>query len=305
MKLLFITSSRLGDAVLSTGLLHHAVQRFNPSEIWVACGSIAAPLFQALPGVKRVIALEKQPYGRHWLTLWQQGVGQGFGVVIDLRNSIVSYLLFARHTFRLGRSDKTRHKAEQLAAVMAVQPVPYNKIWLNQAVQAQAAAWLPPGDAVLALCPTANWFPKMWPAERFVAAARQLPFQRIAVFGAAHEREQAASLLESLSQTHAVIDLIGKTDPLQAAACMERVAFCLANDSGLMHIAAAMGTPTLGIFGPSFDREYSPWGKHTAFIRAAPFLGLEQTADPKALMLAVEVKAVVEAARKLMAAAAG
>lgn len=300
MNLLFITSNRLGDAVLSTGLLRAALDRFKPTAVTVACGPIPAPLFRNVPGVARIIPIKKQKWNGHWFQLWRETFGARWDVVIDIRNSAVSSLLGARQVYRLQRPDKAQHKTTQLAAILNLPSVPWSRIWLSESDRRKAAERIPEGTPILALCPTANWGPKTWAAENFVKAARQLPFSRIAVFGAANETMQADPVITALSETHQVINLVGKTDPLEAAACLERAALCLANDSGLMHIAAAVGTPTLGLFGPSFDREYSPWGARTAFLRGAPFHGLENTPDPGALMQAISVDAVVSAAKRLL-----
>ena len=64
-----------------------------------------------------------------------------------------------------------------------------------------------------------------------------------------------------------VLDLVGAVDLLTAAACLRRCRAFLGNDSGLMHLAAAAGTPTLGLFGPSHTRRYRPWGPKAAFLR--------------------------------------
>ncbi len=64
-----------------------------------------------------------------------------------------------------------------------------------------------------------------------------------------------------------VIDLVGAVDLPGAAACLQRCRLFVGNDSGLMHLAAAAGTPTLGLFGPSRERRYAPWGPHTAVVR--------------------------------------
>ncbi|HEY9549000.1 MAG TPA: glycosyltransferase family 9 protein, partial [Kiloniellaceae bacterium] len=50
-------------------------------------------------------------------------------------------------------------------------------------------------------------------------------------------------------------------------ACLERADFFVGNDSGLMHLAAAAGTPTLGLFGPSPEVRYRPWGPHAGYVR--------------------------------------
>jgi ADP-heptose:LPS heptosyltransferase len=77
------------------------------------------------------------------------------------------------------------------------------------------------------------------------------------------------------------IDLCGRLSLPEAAACLQRCALFVGNDSGLMHLAAAAGSPTLGLFGPSRADEYAPAGRCTAFVAApgepgsAPIAGLQ------------------------------
>src|SRR3546814_14109546 len=63
------------------------------------------------------------------------------------------------------------------------------------------------------------------------------------------------------------VNLVERSDLLTAAACLERADFFVGNDSGLMHLAAAAGTPTLGLFGPSPEARYRPWGPKASFVR--------------------------------------
>jgi ADP-heptose:LPS heptosyltransferase len=126
---------------------------------------------------------------------------------------------------------------------------------------------------VLAVGPTANWGGKQWPADRFAEAVRRLTAPdgmlagaRVAVFGAAAERSVAAPLLAAIPEPRC-IDLVGHSDLLTAYACLERSSFYFGNDSGLMHLAAASGVPTLGLFGPSREDIYGPWGVNTATVR--------------------------------------
>ena len=74
MSVLFITSNRLGDAVLSTGLLDHIVQENPGASVTVVCGTLPAPLFEGVPGLKEIITLKKQSWNRHWLGLWTKVV---------------------------------------------------------------------------------------------------------------------------------------------------------------------------------------------------------------------------------------
>ena len=63
------------------------------------------------------------------------------------------------------------------------------------------------------------------------------------------------------------VDLVGKVDLLTAAALLARTDLYIGNDSGLMHIAAVSGAPTLGLFGPSREAHYAPWGPRAEVVR--------------------------------------
>ena len=101
--------------------------------------------------------------------------------------------------------------------------------------------------------------------------------------------------------------LVGKVDLPAAAACLARCDLYVGNDSGLMHMAAAVGVPTLGLFGPSIPERYGPWGDYTAWVRTdktieeitgAPGYDWRNTGT---LMDTLPVERVVEAAMSLRA----
>lgn len=308
-NILFISANRIGDAILSTGLLRHVTETYPGAVITVACGPLCVDLFAAVPGLRRIIPLEKQPYNRHWLSLWRACAATRWDIVIDLRNSLVSRLLWRRKLYTHGESVPETHKVVQNAAIMQLSPPPDPKIWVTDVMQAEARQLL--GAApVIALGPAANWYPKQWPAAHFAAFITQLlampayAEHRILVLAAAHEREQIAPVLDAIPAQRRVV-LIGSSLAL-AAACLERAELYVGNDSGLMHLAAAVGTPTLGLFGPGFEKTYGPWGRHTAVARtpesAAELLAKlphPSAAEPN-LMETLTVPAVVDAALQLL-----
>jgi ADP-heptose:LPS heptosyltransferase len=274
MRILFITSNRIGDAILSTGLLNHLVQAHPEAGITVVAGPAAAPLFAATPGVVRVIPWAKQSFARHWLKLWWFAVRRRWGMVVDLRASALSHLLLAGERHVLRSDGGVEHRVLHLARLLGLEgrpPAP--RIHLSSGHRAAAQELVPPGGPVLALGPTANWGGKQWPAERFAQAAQMLTRPgailagaRVAVFGAESERGMARPLLDSLPPSQ-VIDLVGKLDLLTVSACLERCSLYVGNDSGLMHLAAASGIPTLGLFGPSRETLYGPWGERCRAVR--------------------------------------
>jgi ADP-heptose:LPS heptosyltransferase len=275
MGILFITSTRVGDAVLSTGLLKHLIDGLPGAPVTVACGAQPAPLFEAVPNLERIIVLDKMLFSLHWVSLWAQCVGRRWQAVVDLRNTPMSYLLLADRRWRIGPPSRGQvHRVERLARVLGVAGEPPSPhIWVAQRHREAARRLIPDGPPVLAVGPTANWPAKTWRGEQFAelirrltAAAGILPGARVAVFGREDERPLALRLIESLPAERR-LDLVGRIDLLTAFACIERSAFYVGNDSGLMHLAAASGVPTLGLFGPSPEVHYAPWGPLCAVAR--------------------------------------
>ncbi len=313
MRLLFITATRIGDAVLSTGLLGEMIARRPGIKVTVAVGRLSAPLFAAVPGLEQIILIDKQSYNRHWLNVWRRTAFRYWDIVIDLRGSAISYLVPARRRYVIGKRRPGRHRVEKLGDLIGMDPPPAPRLWLAAAVRERAAALLPDdGTPVLAVAPAANWQGKTWPAERFAELALRLtaedgilPGARIAVLAAPHEMFQARPVLQAAGDRG--VNLFENGDILTAAGCLERADFFVGNDSGLMHLSAAAGTPTLGLFGPSPEARYRPWGPKAAFVRT-PESFEELTGAPdfdfaarQCFMESLSIDAAETAARNLWA----
>ena len=273
MKLLFVTSTRVGDAILSTGLLNKLI-RDNPEvRVTVACGPAAAQLFEAVPNLDRIIVLDKMLFSLHWLRLWVLCIGSIWGLVVDLRNAPVTYLLFRRKRRGMTREGVNQRRVLRLARVLDLEDVPAPHLWTTPARDEAAQRLIPDGPPVLAIGPTANWRAKTWRSDHFADLIGRLtgpggilPSCRVAIFGRDDERPMALRLIEEIP-AESCIDLVGKLDLLTVYACLARCDFYVGNDSGLMHLAAASGVPTLGLFGPTQEALYAPWGEHTGIVR--------------------------------------
>jgi lipopolysaccharide heptosyltransferase III len=315
MKILFVTATRIGDAVLSTGVLSHLLEQYPGARLTIAAGRDAAPLFADVPGLERIITIEKQRWRMHWLGLYRAVALKRWDVVVDLRASAIAYLLWAKRRYVAQKRQVGEHRVKQMARIFRLDAPPSPRLWIAPAREAEAASLVPQGGPVLAIGPAANWRGKEWRAERFAELAQRLtapgglfPNARVAVMAAAHERPQAMPVIEALGNR--AIDLVGKIHLLTVAAVIKRTALFIGNDTGLMHLAAATGTPTLGLFGPSPIDQYSPWGPHTAVVATAiPHRDLippdfdRLTTDT--LMDSLGVEMAEEAARQLWARVAG
>ena len=266
MRILFVTSNRVGDAVLSTGLLDHLIRTHPEARFTVVCGRVAEGVFARMPQRERTIILDKRPYNAHWLPLWHEVARHRWDLVVDVRGSGLSYLVATRRRAVLRR--RPGHKTAELAAMLRLDPPPPPVAWTAPEDRARAASLLPAGRPLVALGPTANWPEKVWPAANFAAlfaglAAGPLPgaVPIILAGPGAEERAMAAPLLAALSDA---VDLRGALSLPEAAATIARADLYVGNDSGLMHLAAATGTATIGLFGPTSVAQYAPAGRRAA-----------------------------------------
>ena len=115
-------------------------------------------------------------------------------------------------------------------------------------------------DRLIAVNLGTTWTTKRWDIVKFAEVIRQIthlvPETKVVLTGSPTEQ----TLTEALSVSLPIINLVGKTSILQLGALLERCEVCLTCDSGPMHIAAAVGTPTVALFGPTNPVRHRPYG---------------------------------------------
>jgi ADP-heptose:LPS heptosyltransferase len=313
--ILFITGTRIGDAVLSSGLLKRLHDEIPNARFTIAAGPPAAPLFADTPSLDAIVVMEKTKRAGHWFKLWRRARGRRWGLIVDLRGSGVSRFLRSRKRAIYSRNpvDPVVHKVLEAARVLRVEddpPAPF--LFTSPGTEAAADAHLGPGRPILAIAPGANWVGKTWPAERFAAVAARLlapsgplPDGRLLILGGAADREAGQALKLAASRDR-VIGAPGQLDLLTTYACLKRARLFIGNDSGAMHLAAAAGAPTLGLFGPSDETRYGPWGPKGRSVRSPRDLEAIRRVDPglnQAIchMFDLQVDVVVDAATQLLA----
>jgi heptosyltransferase-2 len=140
-------------------------------------------------------------------------------------------------------------------------PMPY----ADYAPRAEVARELDlPGAPYLCLMPGSVWASKAWPREHFLALARRARAEglEVVVLGAAGEREVCDYAAQDGAR-----NLCGRTTLVQAAAWLRGARAAVGNDSGLSHLAAACGTPTLALYGATDPAGSGPWGPRTLTLR--------------------------------------
>lgn len=277
-KVLFVSSNRIGDCVISSGVIREIGRQLPGARITVAAGRPPAPLFRSAPGVDRVIVLDKKPMSGHWFDLWRQVRGTRWDLVIDIRGSALAWTVPARRRVVYTRKWETGlRKVEMVSRLMGAGAPLDPEIFLDDQARTEAAAVIDPQlqagsgpGPILALAPIAHQPGKSWPAGRWGQLVERLRADsrfdgwRFMPVGGPGDRPPATPALEAAGDRG--IDCVGKGDILCSAAAIDRATLFVGNDSGLMHVAAALGRPTLGLFGPTEWWLYGPWGPRTRTV---------------------------------------
>ncbi len=152
------------------------------------------------------------------------------------------------------------------------------KLWLDPVHVAKAKSILT--SPTLAVAPTANWVGKQWPSQYYIEILEKFlktyPEADALLVAAPHESAVVKTIQQSLESPR--IKILLSADLPYVAAALGQCDVFLGNDSGPMHMAAALNIPTLGLFGPSDDTRYGPYGPNNKILRIPQKLNeLEQT----------------------------
>jgi ADP-heptose:LPS heptosyltransferase len=273
MKVLFITSTRIGDAVLSTSILNYIKNKFPNSSFYIATGKTSAPLFKNFQNVKKIIILEKKFFKIHWLELWLQTFFNKWDIVVDLRGSIISFFLFNKQKYVYKSINKNIHRLDELAILMKTKHLPLPSIPILKKDTKKISKDFLKLKNFIAIGASANWPAKIWPSKNFVKLIKMLLKEKefgkkkfIVFFGSLKDLKNTKKITKHLKKFR-VKNLCGKLDLIEVAAHLKKSRIFIGNDSGLMHIASAVGVPTLGLFGPSLENRYAPRGSNAYYIR--------------------------------------
>jgi ADP-heptose:LPS heptosyltransferase len=274
-RILLITLSNIGDAVLTTPVLLALHTRYPRAVVDIVTDARASELFTHCPWRGDIILKHKQLGWRGTLMLVKQLRARRYDLVVDLRTDGLTLLLRARRRLTRRRGKLAgRHAVERHFGVIRereqLDALPPVHVWLSAAEHTWAQQQLAglPGQRWLALGPGARWAGKCWPADRFTVLAMQLQthFDAIILLGSTADRNRCARIAADL--TLPCINLAGKTDLLQAAAVLQQARLFVGNDSGLGHLAAAAGTPTVTVFGPGDPQRYHPWHPQARWVQS-------------------------------------
>ncbi|HRI16525.1 MAG TPA: lipopolysaccharide heptosyltransferase II [Verrucomicrobiota bacterium] len=298
MKILILKPSSLGDVVQALPVARLIKQHQPKAELHWWLNRELVPLLEGDPDLTRVIPFDRKLSGtpRGLSLMWSQIRTlrrERFDWVIDLqglaRSALVGWL--SRGGFTIGlrdwregapalydvavrRATYETHAVDWYLAVLRRLDVPVhqNFTWLpirTEAAQAVQERCPAPGARWIALQPGARWDNKRWPVGAFAELARKLvqadPGLRIAVLGSAADAPLGREI--GAAGGEQVLDLTGRLSLPELVEWLRLCALMVTNDTGPMHIAAALGKPVVAMFGPTDPARTGPYGSGHTVIR--------------------------------------
>jgi lipopolysaccharide heptosyltransferase II len=300
LKILILKPSSLGDVIQALPVLRLLKLHHPASEIFWWIDSALAPLIEGDPDLTGVVRFERQRWSkpRHWPEMfhsirWLRA--QKFDLVIDLqcllRSAMFAWLTRgkklvglddaregARGFYDLAAQRKTfhTHAVDWYLSVLPLLGVPVHKnfVWLPERPAIAAAVrqkWkLEIGNwKWIVLQPGARWENKRWPVEYFADLVRQTaakyPDTRFAILGSGGDKPLGEII--SRAAPNRCLNLCGATSLLEMIEWVRRCELMVTNDTGPMHVAAALSKPLVALFGPTEPRRTGPYGQLENILR--------------------------------------
>ena len=337
-NILVRSTNWIGDAVMTTPALRTVRRNFPEARITLLALPWVADIFAACPHIDRIFIYDKQ--GRHRglrgrLRLAAELRAEHFDLAILLQNAFEAALvtLLARIPARAGYTTDgrglllthgvrrapdigSRHQVayyQEMLAGLGLRRGPDElELFLSPAAVETAAKLLGQSGGrprpIIGLNPGAAYGPaKRWPSAKYAALAAWLAAATgglIVVFGTKADQAAAAEISAAV-QGQVVLDLTGRTSLAEAAACIARCAVFVTNDSGLMHVAAALNTPLAAVFGSTDHIATGPFSRRSVVIRhplpCSPCLKTHCPQGHLRCMDLVSVEETAQAALQLLA----
>jgi heptosyltransferase II len=284
-SILLISLSCIGDVILTTPVMKTLKDNFPAAKLTVVAGPTSVPLLRRHELVDRIIVFENK--GRHkgfggLLKLLRELRGHRYSLAVDLRNTAFPYFLrcgyrITTHRAHLkNRGNIERHAIDRHLDVLEMSGIPITShemiVTVPRDVADKVAKFrvekkLPEKDRLIAVYPGAGSPYKLYPPDKFVSALKSVAENgnyHFVLVGSQADREVCEAVSGAFPGR--ATNVAGELDILEVGALIQMCRLMVSNDSGPMHLSVAVGTPTVGIFGPTNAARYGPRGDRNRIV---------------------------------------
>ena len=253
MHLLFISSNRIGDALINLQVLNKYIRNNRKNiEITLVSGSLPLPLYDDYNMIKKRVILTKRKYNLHWWDLYKELSKDKYDEIIDFRSSLISYFLRTkkRKIFKMKRLQNIYRQIHE-----------HFETDINRdfKILTDRVRNIFPKSNYACIAPFSNWPPKEWPTDKYIDICKYLiskGVSKIYILGSAEESSKFEFFSNALASN--VINRCGKQHILNDYGLLSKARLFIGNDSSMMHMAALSKTPSVCLFGPTNDKIYFP-----------------------------------------------
>lgn len=299
MKILVIKPSSLGDVIHALPFLNAIRESFPKAEIdWVISKSLKG-LLEDNPLIDNLIVLNKDSWKSirrlpktlaEIARLKRHLKKKNYDMVVDLQGLLRSGLIArsAKAPVKIGFADsregstlfydkkvsveRSSHAVDKCleaakAAGARIQKAKF-PLYVSNEAKVKVTELLGGTKEYIVIIPSARWASKRWPAEKFGALIKKIPIPCV-IAGTRGDRKISEKIIASFNKGTSkknignedhVIDLCGKTDLKELTALLAGAKAVVSNDSGPLHIAAALNRPVVAVFGPTDPEKTGPYG---------------------------------------------
>ena len=268
MKILVISSNLIGDTILSTGVVDHFLKNNPNARFTFIIGPTAGQIYQHFPNLEKIILIKKEKFNTHWLKIYLHSWNIKWDIIVDLRSSFLSFLLFHKKKY-IFKKDKNKHHLDQLISFFRSNDSDLN-IYTSREEEDIVKNKLNPENIHVVIFPGGNWKPKIWPSNNYnqliKILVKNFSNMKFLIVGSADEEDLYLSPIKKNIPEDKIINLMGISLTLTSA-YMKKSHLFIGNDSGLMHLSVASHLNTIGLFGPTNDLIYGHRRKNCFVIR--------------------------------------
>lgn len=313
-KILFITLNNLGDIILTTPVLEVLCHNFPNAEIDVITGSPGKDIFRDHPSVRNVMVRRKRMSVRERVRELAALRNMKYDLTVDMKNSLIPWMIGAK--YRPGivfPVKKALHKKEEHLSKLSGMglDVPLNPCFFIPVSEAEKNfvdrhIGDTKNNGICVINPGSKSHLKRWNVRKFSKLSdnivNRLGF-KVFVIGNSDDTD-IVRMFENNAEKK-VINLCGRTSLGALAELIKRSDVIVTNDSAPLHIASAVGTKSVAIFGPSDEKKYGPLSAGSIVVtpdkKCRPCSNaLCSTGPDEGCISEIEVEEVFEAVKKVL-----
>ncbi len=280
MKILFITLSNIGDAVLTLPVLDSVIKNNIGAQITVLVGPRPKEIFENNHLIHEVIVFDKRAPLSQQLALFNRLNKTKFDQVIDLRNSYFGLFLRAKEKLNPFKNipKNIRHmKDRHLFKAGLTQSASRNFFIANTLSDNKIVGLLRQNqigefDKFIIVSAGARSTTKTWPQEDYQEFIRRFIEEfkiKVVLVGDEQDKKICQSLVSN--SKYPLVDFCAETNIFELAALIKRSLLVTGNDSAVLHIASYLDIPAIAVFGPTDDIKYGPWSGRGVVVKKEIF----------------------------------